>query len=331
MATAQEWAATEGNAEVGTTTTMHNQKTPMRLLAGLLLLVALPLSSSVQAQNTFQIDFNANAGILANGGSASSVMNAVWNTQLALLMDFNSVALRVFNDSGSTENLTQLALTIGDDRFNFANFSENNSLVMRSDENFATASAVANDPQILTINDLTAFATTGGANPSQVAAGSDDADRIVIDFGNGGIEPGYSAVFELRFEFDDSVAVADRPTSEPLLGVSNSVFPQNFPSYQRILFDTDAPNPPFFADPIDLSDSSDNASVTASFSNGEQSPTVFVSDQIGVAPTSVVDPRHPAPNFITPQVNGNVIPEPASLALLMIGISGVASLRRRTS
>ena len=140
--------------------------------------------------------------------------------------------------------------------------------------------------------------------------------------------PGYSALFELRFEYDDTIPVANRPMSEPLLGINNSMFPQHFPSYQRILFDTDAPNPPFFSDLIDLVDLSDNAAVTVTFANGEQSGPQSLSDQFGVAPTSFVDPSHPMPHFITPQASGRIIPEPATLVLFLAGLTGWASLRR---
>jgi len=303
------------------------------LQATLVVAVLMGCGSVVRAQGSvgiFNIDFNANPGILATDGSATAFMSAGWNTQSALTVDFNSVALRVFNDANSTTNLTQLALTIGDVRFNFANFFQTNNLLLPPNNTYIAAGAVATNDLIIPLDNVSAIATTIGPNPSQVAAGADNADRVVIDFGNGGIKPGYSALFELRFEYDDAIPMENRPTSEPLLGINNSMFPQHFPSYQRILFDTNAPNLPFFSDLIDLVDLSDNAAVTVTFANGEQSVPQSLPDQFSVALTSFVDPSHPMPYFITPQASGSIgiIPEPATLVLFLAGLTGLASLRR---
>lgn len=296
--------------------------------------VLLISSSIVQAQSSlgmFHVDFNANPGILASGGSSEAFRSAGWNSQTSLTMDFNSVALRIYNDASSTTNLTEFALTIGDVRFNFANFMQTNDLLLPPDATCIAAGAVAGNDHIIPLDYVTAMATTLGPNPMTVAAGDDAADRVVINFGNGGIAPGYSALFELRFEFDDSIPIANRPTSEPLLGINNSIFPQHFPSYQRILFDSDTPNPTFYSDLIDLVDSSDNAMLSATFANGEQSAPQALPDQIGFALSSFVDPSHPRPNFITPSASGiaGMIPEPMSCLLFLTGALGLSTRRYR--
>jgi|GEM_PF-6715062 len=312
---------------MNTLNNLHSRKT---LVQGLLVVAMLSAAhATVRAQNTFNIDFNANIGILANDGNANSMMNAKWNTQLALLMDFNSVALRIHNDATSTENITQFALTIGDERFNFANFTQTGDLLLGGDVVMSSAAAVNNNPHLMSMDGISASVTTNDVNPVSVAAGDDGADRLVVDFGNGGIAPGYSALFEVRFEFDDSIALADRPTNEPLLGIANSPIVPLFPSYQRILFDTDGASPSFYSDIVDLVDSSDNGQATVTYSSGLSSAAQALQDVVGLASNAVVDPRHPAPAFITPSLNGSQIPEPAGITLVLLSLTGVLAAGRR--
>ena len=300
-------------------------------LRGLLVAAILSVGTTVaRAQNAFTVDLNANAGILAGGPNAG--MNAVRNTQLALLMDFNSVALRVSNDASSTSNLTQFALSIGDERFNFANFPDVNDLIMPGESIYGVTSVVNSNPMIIPSTGISALTTTNTATPQQVVAGDDNANRIVVDFGNGGIEPGYSAIFEVRFEFDDSIPIEDRPRSEPVLGIGNSSFPQYYPSYHRILFDIDGLNPTSFSDGVDLVDLSDNGAATISFGDGTQAGPMSLADRVDVGPAFArdVDARHPAPPFITQPLSGVVgIPEPTTLALLLMGLARIATRRRR--
>ncbi len=298
------------------------------ILRGLLVVTMLAVGHTVsRAQDTFSIDFNANIGILANNGSANSMMNAGWNTQFSLLMDFNSVALRVHNDETSTENITEFALTIGDDRFNFANFTQNSELLLGADVVMSSAAAATANPHIMDMSGISSSVTT--ILSQSVAAGADNADRLVVNFGSGGIAPGYSALFEVRFEYDDSIPLADRPTYEPLLGISNSPIVPMFPSFQRILFDTDGASPSFYSDPVDLVDLSDNAAATVTYSSGVVSAPEFLPDTVGLATTGIVDPRHPSPEFITPSITGQAIPDPTTTALVLIGCLGIVTRRYR--
>ncbi|MCG8450154.1 MAG: PEP-CTERM sorting domain-containing protein [Pirellulales bacterium] len=300
------------------------------LYAAIAASIFVTLSSAATAQvSNFSVQFNANAGILATDPNTAAMTNAMmgaqWNLPSTLLMDFNSAALRVFNDASSTGNITQLALTIGDDRFNFANFFQTSSLLLPAENDPIAAAVVMQDNSFLPFSSMSAIATTEGPNPMQVAAGDDNADRIVINFGNGGIAPGNSALFEVRFEFDDSIAIQNRPMNEPLLGISGSIFPQHYPSFQRILFDTNAPNPPFFSDPIDLMNLSDNAMVTATFDNNLQPSPIMIPDRNDLR-TTIANFDHPQPEFQTTTVT---IPEPASVVIFLAGLIGWAPIRRR--
>lgn len=294
--------------------------------------IMVTLSAISQAQvSRYTLGVNANSGILATDPGSpemgAALMAADWNLPSTLLMDFNSAAIKITNDPTSTGNITQIIMTIGDDRFNFADFMQTNSLLLPAENNHYAAKVIADDPTYFAYADMSASVTALDSTPT--TSGADDADRIVINFGNGGISPGYSALFEVRFDYDDVIDVDDRPRNEPLLGISNSMFPQYYASYQRILYDTNAPNPPFFDDPIDFVDLSDNAQISIIFDNDAQPEPFYLSDRDDLR-TTIANFDHPQPEFQTSTFTGGV-PEPTSLALLACGIAGIAAGRRRRS
>jgi len=209
------------------------------------------------------------------------------------MVERNSPFVELVNDATSTSPITEFHLTIGDNRFNFTPVVGTDLVQLgRTTPGFA----------------LTSSTTTGG-------------DDLVVNIGGGGLLPGQALKFKIKLGIDPSFDAAYK-----------SSFGSSLPDYRTVLFDMNGVN--VYDGTTDKS-SADNAAAYVIFTPGGKSDTtVFPDEDVAVSQyfnnnlrggcCCAGDPV----NLFT--LEGTVpIPEPGSLALVMLGIAGFSRLGSR--
>lgn len=283
-----------------------------RVFAPALLIATMLLAPNATAQTgSFVVGVSGSASVLAYADDPAMLhlmqMQAGWVFGNELDMAFNAPALQISNDAASLSNIVRVEMTIGDDRFNFMDFPSGD-----------LTQAVANS-----ISPVSLGASVTTSNGTATSPSADNADCLVLAFGNGGLAPGDVSLFNIKIAFDSDFS----PQDLPLLEIAH------LPSFQRVLFDANGIND-FDGAVLDPS-TSDNSMVFVTYEDpvsGKQRTADPVPMQDFTVRPPVGNGIHEMPIMDPHFIAGRLepIPEPAALVLLLTGITGIASMRRRS-
>jgi hypothetical protein len=252
-------------------------------------LAALAITASISTAATpvddWSVRLSEKEGELEHTGDAMWSKWLMWDIGYQRMVDRNSPYLELTNAATSTDPITEFHITIGDNRFNFAPINGNLATLGSSTPGFALTSS-----------------TAGGAG-----------DELVVNIGNGGLLPGQTVRFKFKIGIDPSFAA----------GYAAS-FGSSLPDYRTVLFDMNGIN---VYDGTSGFDDKDNSKAHVVFGTGTTSPDSVFPDAIvpvgqyynsNLRSYSATDPV----NLFTLD-GAAVVPEPASLGLVMLGIAGL--------
>ncbi len=253
------------------------------LVALAALATTMSLSSQALAQDAYSVRLSEKEGELAHTGDAMWSKWLMWDIGYQRMVDRNSPYLEVTNASTSVDPITEFHITIGDNRFNFAPI--NGSLA-------------------------TLGSTTPGFTLTSSTVG-DAGDELVVKIGGSGLAPGQSVRFKVKLGIDPSFAATYAAS-----------FGTSLPDYRTVLFDMNGINV-YGSD--GKPDPEDNSHVNVLFDTNIASSTEIFPDETvpvgqyfnnNLRSYSALDPV----NLF--ELNGQAIPEPASIGLAMLGIAG---------
>lgn len=156
-----------------------NKLTSMQCLALLLAVAAWLSASPAMAQLGdvgFQVSIASKEMVLENPNDDSVKMFAAWDAPFQRIADRNMPFIEVMNLGGSTGNLTEFNITIGDTDFNFED-DYFGSLIMLGD-------------------------STPGFN---LSASTVNGDELTVTIGDGGLAPGETVRFRIDLGVDAGV------------------------------------------------------------------------------------------------------------------------------
>ncbi len=220
-----------------------------------------------------------------------------WDTSSQREDERNMPYFQLTNESDSTAPITQLLLTIGDSRFNFAPVEGSQFALLGSIKTHTLTSS-----------------TVGGLG-----------DQLVVNIGNGGLAPGQSIRFKVNLDVDADFA----DEYAALFGTSD-------PDFRTILFDMNGKNVYDAGMPINVS-SADNAMAKlifdpASGPNFETNSVPFADETVPapiffnnlVREYGLMDP------VLIFKIEGGVIPEPSGFVLAFVATMGGLAVRSRS-
>jgi hypothetical protein len=218
----------------------------------------------------------------------------MWDLAFQRMNDRNMPYIELANNATSTAPITELHLTIGDNRFHFAN------------------------------DVLGAYALIGSSTPGfDLTSTAINGDELVVNIGNGGLQPGDAVRFKIDLDVDANYA--------------DQFF--THPDYRTVLFDMNGFN---VYDGLQQQSPTDNAKVWAVFdpavgANLITAP-VALQDEIVSGPAAEYyndnyrryNEMDPVRTFQVLSGTGAVIPEPATLVMTSFFLlaSGLVSGRR---
>jgi len=142
------------------------------------MLVAAPVTHAAIMEVGFQVNIASKEAVLENPNDSAVRMFAAWDSPYQRIADRNMPFVEVRNLGGSTANLTEFRMTIGDTNFNFSN------------EFFGSFAL---------LGDSTAGVDLSGAITSS-------GDELVVTLGNGGLAPGEVVRFRIDLAVDAGVS-----------------------------------------------------------------------------------------------------------------------------
>lgn len=248
-----------------------------RLSVAMVLLLA---SVSAQAAT---VNFSSIETLLADPDDMMSAKTALWTGWLTSLYEANMPFIEITNDADDPA-IEQFTMTIGDTDYQFSNEYQNklwtNSYPYAADGTYALLGYSTPDVEL-------------------VGSITDDGDTLVVDFGDGGLQPGETVRFQVDIDRDADAEGA-----------------MLFADYTSVFFTDDEDGQNSFVT-MDFAGTDNDASGFLSGSpeggNDVQVPRPYSEEQVPptVPPTSL-DP----------------IPEPTSVLLLSLAALGLAARRR---
>jgi len=251
-------------------------------LAAFALMVSF--ASQSMAQTAWSLRLSEKEGELAHTGDPMWSKWLMWDVGYQRMVDRNSPYLELTNASTSTVPITEFHITIGDNRFNFAPVMGSDLVALGS-----TTPGVA----------LTS-STVGGLG-----------DELVVNIGNGGLAAGQSVRFKIKLGIDASFAAA----------YANS-FGTSLPDYRTVLFDMNGINV-YGSD--GKTDPDDNSHARVVFNSNIQSGTSIFPDAAVAGPVyfNNIIRSYSATDMVNLfELNGKPVPEPTSVGLVLLGITG---------
>jgi hypothetical protein len=170
-------------------------------MAALATLVSL--TSTSNAQEAWSLRLSEKEGQLAHTGDAMWMKWLMWDVGYQRMVSRNSPYFELTNESSSTKNITEFHITIGDNRFNFADAGGSLAMLGSTTPGFTLSSSTLN-----------------GAG-----------DELIVNVGNGGLKPGESVRFKVKLGIDASFAAAYAAS-----------FGQSLPDYRTVFFDMNGIN-----------------------------------------------------------------------------------------
>lgn len=262
--------------------------------------LTIPLLSMAQPPDdtaSFTLELNEKEMMLAHPGDLGMAMYSMWDVSYQRILDRNMPFVKLFNDEDSTVPITELRLTIGDERFNFSN-----SAAMFHGK----------------------YTMNGRSNPDAAISShvEDQGDELIVDFGNGGLLPGNGVCFRINLDVDAGYPdIFPYPDYRTVLfdmngievydgGVPNESSDDN--AMATVIYGTAGP-PPLELGPYAFPD----ADV--------QAPQSFFLNGV-VRPYGIME--HPDTFAVSAAISG--VPEPSSIVLGVIGGLGGMMLGLRS-
>ncbi len=226
-----------------------------------------------------------------------AMKSLMWDLPFSRMFARSMPHISLTNES-ATANITQFKMTIGDEQFHFANsFMDTFAKLDSETPGFSLSSLV-----------------------------EDDGNTLVVNFLNGGLDPGDTVHFKIELGVDAAFA--------------GSLYPH--PDYRTVLFDMNGDNIYENAGIVHQVSTADNAKVSLKFEMaGMPSVTVgpvpfedpsVVDGSAGYVNNSLARYGQSDPVRAFTLSGGSVVPEPGSMALALFGLMAMAprfSRRRR--
>jgi PEP-CTERM motif len=214
-----------------------------------------------------------------------AMKSLMWDLPFSRMMARSMPYISLTNDS-ATANITQFKMTIGDEQFHFANaFMDTFAKLGRDTPGFDLSSLV-----------------------------EDDGNTLVVNFLNGGLDPGDTVHFKIELGVDAAFA--------------DAFFVH--PDYRTVLFDMNGDNLYEDAGIVHQVSTADNAKVSLKFEmTGMPSVTVgpvpfedpsVVDGTAGYVNSSLARYGQTDPVRSFGLSGGSVVPEPGSMALALLGL-----------
>ncbi len=219
----------------------------------------------------------------------------MWDIGFQRMVERNEPYIEVTN-THPTAPISEFHLTIGDTRFNFGPVQNNELVVLGS--------------------------TTPGFDISATTAGG-LGDELIVNIGGGGLLPGELFRFKIEIDIDPSFAAQYA-----------ALYGDSVPDFRTVLFDMNGSN---VYDGVQQVSSADNALAwvvldPASGPDVPSDPVAFPDFSVAAAAffnNNLRDYRTMDPVLIF-EVDGELIPEPASACLIMMALAAVSLIRHRT-
>lgn len=256
------------------------QRNTIRRAAAALIAALCPLSASAATLNFSNIEV-----ALVDPDDYDSMSIALWTGWLTQLYEYNMPFIELANTAENAVPIEQFTMTIGDTGFSFSNEYLNkewtNSYPFPADGTYAVAGFSTQDIEF-----------TGTV--------ADDGNLLIVDFGDGGLQPGETVRFQVDID-------RDAPESGALFAEYTSVFFGN-------------------------GDETPNSEITLSYAEVEGQ---IIPNSVITLPDfdTTVDVQTPRPYTVMqpidvfPDTTIDIIPEPTAALLAMLATIG-AGLRR---
>lgn len=273
----------------------YRNATSVPALLALMLVTLAPLAANVaRAENTWNVSLTEKELKLKNPVAANWEAWFEGDLGYQRMIERSQPFLELVNDSTSTSPITQFHITIGDNRFNFGSIEGSAPVKLGR--------------------------TTPGFNIAGSTA-SGLGKELVVDIGNGGLLPGQMVRFQIKLAVDPSFAAQYAAS-----------FGASHPDYRTVLFDMNGVN---VYDGTTDESSDDNAAASVVYTpGGESAEKLFQDEEVTVSQYfnnrlrgGCCCEKDPVLIF---QPEGNLIPEPGSVCLAMLGLSAGLFVRRRS-
>lgn len=259
------------------------RRTAVSFIAMAALAMLVSLASAAVAEDTYSLRLSEKEGQLAHTGDAMWMKWLMWDVGFQRMVARNSPYLELTNESTSTKNITEFHITIGDNRFNFADAGGSLAMLGSTTPGFTLSSSTLN-----------------GAG-----------DELIVNVGNGGLKPGESVRFKVKLGIDASFAAQYAAS-----------FGQSLPDYRTVFFDMNGVNVYDGTTKSSAADNSkayvvfdpNFKSGTSTFPDEAVAVSQFFNSNLRAY--TELDPV----NLF--QLDGTPIPEPTSVGLMMLGLAG---------
>jgi hypothetical protein len=244
------------------------------------------------AQNSWQLKISEKELKLAHPNDPMWDKWLMWDIGFQRMLDRNMPYLELMNAATSTSKITEFHITIGDNRFNFGPVEGTNLVMLGS--------------------------TTPGVNLS--ASTINSGNELVVNVGNGGLLPGQLVRFKINLDVDPAYAATYQ-----------AAFGDSQPDFRTVLFDMNGKN--IYDGGTVNKSTADNSQAFVIFTPGGKSSVATFADE-DVAAGDIFNNNlreYKAMDAVLIfQLNGEIIPEPASMGLVLIGLSAGLFARRRS-
>jgi hypothetical protein len=278
----------------------RHKRSRVGLAAATLALAALVASTApaMAAINdaSFTLKVSEKEKALSDPTNAELQNFLMWDLGADRVANRNMPYFELLNDLTSDAPITEFRMSIGDSRFHF-------------------------DCEMVHSCAMLAKTTPGIALSSSVA---DNGNTLVLNFGNGGLDPGELVRFKIALAVDSG----------------NNFY--KAPDFRTVLFDMNEINvyDGMLHTPSNVDETADNAKVSALFKQGSESTTVgpvpFDDFSVNSVASQYFNDNYrrygvmePVESFLIVGFGGSTIPEPGSFLLVAIGAACVSQVRAR--
>jgi hypothetical protein len=248
-------------------------------------------SSRAQAQNSWSLGISEKELKLESPDDMMLDKWLMWDIGFQRMVARNSPYIELSNDAASTSAITEFHLTIGDNRFNFAN--------------------VEGSAPIMLGSTTPGFALTG----STINSG----DELVVQIGNGGLLPGDTVRFKLKLGVDPAYAAT-----------YSASFGSSLPDFRTVLFDMNGNNVYDGTHNVSSADNAQAFVVFTPGGKGSTATFADETVAAGQYFNNNLREYRAMDAVLIFNLEGSQIPEPTSIGLTLLGISAIGLMRGRS-